>query len=430
MSSAMRAIGRVRVGCILLVSAAACDRGPRFQSGQHVGDDIVVRWDNPDFTEVGITLAPATTKWNGVMERTVDATPAGVVIGNGDFRVRTDLGDGPAMSSGVSVFASVREEELSARPDADGHFGSAGPSSVVDLVAHGLRVGHTPLAVRMAQIEPNRSFPAPFTTSRVRLDTSVALVPIEAVVVFHEKDAGGHFDGGTESQRRTAQLMFWDHSPDVQTTNITDGQFGEITSAQHAMRWVRRDGNGRYGVATQMAPDAVWQRCGVQFRVVNYIELQVPHRNVRPAEGDADGDPDRFWPTGTVDDAPLRENVGLAKRDPRHMEGTVTVVFMDRVSFPDAPEVGRALAGNGAIGVSLSDNRSSNGVVGHELGHLSGLRDATGSEKDGAGKPMFDVMVGLGPGVDPTDAECRRMKPWAEGFVGWWTKPHPRPHDP
>lgn len=415
---------KLSTALIALLCIVGCKSGPELQSGTRDWDYINVTWDNPDFTEFGVRLTPASTKWNGVMDRTIEVTPNGVAVGNGDFRLHTIGGDGPAKPNGVSVFASVGDEEIIARPDAQGTYATSKAPGVVDLQAHGLRVGFTPLMTRLFQIEPNHSSPAPFDTTHVRLDPNILLVPIEAVVVFHDKDSQGHLNG-TEQQRRATQLMFWDHIPEVETVNITDGQFGELTTAQHAMPWVRRDKDGRFNVLTQMAPDAVWHRCGVQFRLVNYFEMQVPARNVFPVEGNESADPDRFWQHGTVDDAPLRDNVRRVKDDPRHMEGAVIVVFMQRVSFPDAPEVGRALQREGAIGVSLTDGRSTDGVVGHELGHLTGLRDATGSEKDAAGNPLFNVMIGIGPGVDPTDAECKAIKKWAGSFPKFWTEPHP-----
>src|SRR5258706_10375807 len=227
------------------------------------------------------------------------------------------------------------------------------------------------MLVKLFQIEPNHSTPTVFTTSRVRLDPKVALIPIEAVVVYHDKDSQGLLDLGMESQRLPQQLAFWDHLPTVQTTNITDGQYGELTSAIHAMSWYRRDKNGQYDVGTQTAPDTVWVRCGVQFRLVNYVELQVPTRNVNPVRGNADQDPDRFWPNGTFDDSPLRENVDLARRDRRNRHGTDTGMFMNRMGFPDAPEGGGALMGQFAICFSLGGNRGTDGVGAHEVGHIS-----------------------------------------------------------
>ena len=206
----------------------------------------------------------------------------------------------------------------------------------------------------------------------------------------------GRLNDGMEQQSLPQQLALWDHLSPAQTTNVTDGQFGELTSAIHAMNRYRRDGEAMYGVGTQTAPDTVWARCGVQFRLVNYFELQVPVRNVYPSRGN--GDADRQWPIGTVDDAPLQENADLVKRDPRHIDGAITAIFMGRAGFSDAPETGRALSSRRVIGVSLSETRGTDGIIAHELGHLSGLGDAKGTEKDAAGKPKYDVMVQVGSG--------------------------------
>jgi hypothetical protein len=96
------------------------------------------------------------------------------------------------------------------------------------------------------------------------------------------------------------------------------------------------------------------------------------------------------------------------------MEGPIVAIFMKRVSFEDAPEPGRALTYRQVIGVSLTDGDGTDAAIAHELGHLSGLGDAKGTEKDAAGKPMFDVMVQHGPGVHPTAAECANIRPWAD----------------
>ncbi len=408
-----RLIACLSIGTILI--AYGCGNpGPSVQTGKKVNDDVVVTLDNPDFTELSVGLTPAQTKWNGTMAREIDTTSAGVSNTNGDFVVRTSQGDGPAKSNGVSVLPAVGNEDLWARPDADGHFGSDQSPARVDLQASGLRVGYTPLFVKLFQIEPNHSSPTFFQALRVRLDPDVALVPVEAVVVFHDKDQNGQLNDGMEQQALPQQLALWDHLSPAQTSNITDGQFGELTSAIHAMRRYRRDAESMYRVGTQTAPDTVWAVCGVQFRLVNYFELQVPIRNVYPSRGN--GDADRQWPIGTFDDAPLEENADLVKRDPRHMDGPITAIFMGRAGFSDAPETGRALVSRNVIGVSLAETRGTDAIIAHELGHLSGLGDAKGTEKDAAGKPKFDVMVQVGPGVHPTEAECAGIKQWAENF--------------
>jgi hypothetical protein len=307
-----RLVACLSIGTFLIAYGCG-NSGPSVQTGKKVNDDMVVMLDNPDFTESAVKLAPAQTKWNGTMAREIDTTSGGVSVTNGDFVVRTWQGDGPAKSNGTSVFPAVGNEDLWARPDADGHFGSNQPPASVDLQASGLRVGFTPLLVQLFQIEPNHSSATFFQALRVRLDPKVALVPVEAVVVFHDKDQNGQLNDGMEQQTIPQQLALWDHLSPAQTANITDGQFGELTSVTHAMRRYRRDGEGMYRVGTQTAPDTVWAVCGVQFRLVNYFELQVPIRNVYPSRGN--GDADRQWPIGTVDDVPLQENADLVKRD-------------------------------------------------------------------------------------------------------------------
>ncbi len=424
---AKRFLAGLSVG-MFLIAYGCGNSGPSVQTGKKVNDDFVVTLDNPDFTEVGVELTPAKTKWNGTMAREIDATSGGVSVANGDFVVRTWKGDGPAKSNGTSVFPAVADEDLPARPDADGHYASDQPPARVDFQASGLRIGFKPLLVQLFQIEPNHSSPTFFQASRIRLDPNVALVPVEAVVLFHDKDQNGRLNDGMEQQSLPQQLALWDHLSRAQTTNGTDGQFGELTSAIHVMNRYRRDGEAMYRVGTQTAPDTVWARCGVQFRLVNYFELQVPVRNVYPSRGN--GDADRQWPIGTVDDVPLQENADLVKRDPRHMDGPITAIFMGRAGFSDATEAGRALSSRRVIGVSLSENRGTDGIIAHELGHLSGLGDAKGTEKDAAGKPKYDVMVQVGPGVHPTEAECLGIKKWAGTFKKFFDAPPKDPHQP
>jgi hypothetical protein len=332
----------------------------------------------------------------------------------GDFIVRMSRGDGPAKSNGTSVYPAVANEDLPASPDADGHYASDQAPATADLQVNGLRVGHNVLIAQLFQIEPNHSSPTVFSGTRVRLDPSVSLVPVEAVVLFETKDGGGRLNNGMEQQRLPQQLALWDHLPAVETINITDGQYGELTSVTHKMQRYRRDANGVFSVGTQASPDTVWQTCGVQFRLVNYFELQVPLRNVFPVRGN--GDENSHWPIGTNDDAPVQDNASRVKRDPRHMDGTVTAIFMGRAAFSDAKEVMRALPSQGVIGVSLIETRSSDGAIAHELGHLSGLRDADGTEKDSAGTLLYDVMIQTGPGTTPTATECLLMSKWAPSY--------------
>lgn len=192
----------------------------------------------------------------------------------------------------------------------------------------------------------------------------------------------------------------------------------------HAMERHRRDADGVFRIGTQASPDTAWRNCRVQFRLVNYFEMQVPLRNVFPSRGN--GDAEAQWPIGTNDDAPVEDNADRVKRDPRHMEGTVTAIFMGRAAFNDAIEVMRALPSRGVIAVSLAESRSSDGAIAHELGHLSGLRDANGTEKDSSGKLLYNVMVQTGPGIVPTDAECKLMNEWAAPFKKFFdSQPQP-----
>jgi hypothetical protein len=420
-----------RSGRGLIIACAACQPQVRIETGNPAaGGELafVSSIDNPDLTVTDVPLKVVPTQWNGPMPVEIQVTNSGHMVANGDFMVVTANGDGPALGNETSGYASVNDEELPARPDAEGTYTAPNSPARVELVSEGLRLGYNWLNAQLVQVRPNHSRDYDFPNPRLSLDPNVALVPVEAVVVFHSKDADGKMENGMSQQGLIPQLAFWDRVPFPEKTVFTDGTAGEIKSVQNAMAWHRRDAAGQYRIGTQAAPDTVWDKCGVQFRLVNYFELQVPLRNVFPARGNDQADANRFWPIGTVDDAPLRENHRLATSDPRHWDGTVTVIFMGRVGFNDAPEVGRALIGLSSIGVSLNDGGSSDGVVAHELGHLSGLRDADGDEKDAQGNPKYDVMVGLGPGTEPTPAECAAMKRWADGHRDFWNHPPPRPH--
>src|SRR6478609_1265831 len=103
-------------GGLLILFGSGCDSGPSVQTGKKVADDVVVTIDNPDFLQSGVNLPPSQTKWNGPMAREIDTSPNGVAVSNGDFVVRTSQGDGAAKSNGVSVFPSVGNEDLWARP--------------------------------------------------------------------------------------------------------------------------------------------------------------------------------------------------------------------------------------------------------------------------------------------------------------------------
>jgi hypothetical protein len=57
------------------------------------------------------------------------------------------------------------------------------------------------------------------------------------------------------------------------------------------------------------------------------------------------------------------------------------------------------------------------------------MGDAQAPGKDANGKPLWDVMLGVGPGIDPTDNECKSMKQWADRRIKFWMEPHSNPHD-
>ena len=62
-----------------LIAYRCGNSGPSVQTGKKVNDDLVVTLDNPDFTELGVELTPAQTRWNGTMAREIDATSGGTV---------------------------------------------------------------------------------------------------------------------------------------------------------------------------------------------------------------------------------------------------------------------------------------------------------------------------------------------------------------
>jgi hypothetical protein len=404
---------------------SACDPAAFVEASTPTDAGFISSIDNPDFVQTKVDLKPVSTQWNGTMSFEIQVTSSGHQISNGDLRVITFNGDGPALPNRVSGFGSVTDERLAARPDMEGVYSSSTPPARVDLHTQGLRLGYTPMNVQLARVQPNGALQLnEFGAPRVSLDPNVRLVPVQAVVTYHTINGDGELGEGMDRQALPHQLAFWDRVPSPDIAIITDGSYGEITSAIWPMEWYRRDAAGQYLVQTQAAPDTIWDKCGVQFRLVNYFALQVPLRNVRPQVGDADADPNRFWPVGSLNDAPSRDNLRLAQEHAKFWDGVVTAIFVDRVGLEPGNEVGRAFRESSTILVSLTDGSGEDGVVGHELGHLSGLGDAGGLDTN------YSVMVSPGPGTEPTPRECARMNEWALNFSPFWQSPPPQdPND-
>ncbi len=105
------------------------------------------------------------------------------------------------------------------------------------------------------------------------------LVPVQVFVLTSDQDDNSAWN-------LPKQLAFWDRVPtETSVQRVTDGHFGELTSASHSLaNWVDggEQGPAQARLNERYLPDDVWASCGVQFRLVNFTEIRTTVPNTRP----------------------------------------------------------------------------------------------------------------------------------------------------
>jgi hypothetical protein len=253
---------------------------------------------------------------------------------------------------------------------------------------------------------------------KIELDPSVLLVPVQAVVL--RSPTAPNSGVSLESQ-----LALWDRISTVHHRQNVTHPNGELTSAVRLIRpWIRGGELSPTLVSGWYAPDDVWQACGIQLRLVNYLDIQVGDNVTLPGR------------EGTLE-TPLRTLImPIVEQQPGYIAKIPTVIFTPRCT-PLEAGVGTDLP----LGISLVDrgvacvstNQSSQEVPAHELGHLflgSQLHLSCDSVQTGAGPgDAANLMCPAGGGASLTPQQCSRAREvvskWANFFPRrppWWAR--------
>jgi hypothetical protein len=377
--------------------------------------DYTVTLDNP-LTLTNVALDFVNAQWNGggPVPEEVMASGAGFTSYNVDYTFQTWGGDGPPAGNYTAAIGSV-EDEYYSWPNAVGSWTAGTASSTFAGHGRGIRVGYTPLNVAFQALHPDYSSSVPGNPVTVKLDPNVDLVPFQVVVM-----RSGTFPASTTLNR---QLAFFDQIHLSGTTRFTNGATGELEYTQRSFiappgtplwdqptPWMSRGADGYY-VGSDLTPDSAWASCGIQFRLVNYFEMDRPNKYVLPQIRKLATQPedDDYFAKGTLDDAPCYGNHAAAVADPRYMDDVPLLIFMQRSGFPESLEEGRALSGLATACVKPGAGPT---VIAHEIGHIMDMPDCSGDCSD----PACNMMCSLGGGaMPPTASECSRAKSWATG---------------
>lgn len=223
----------------------------------------------------------------------------------------------------------------------------AGDGAPLNFEVHGARLGYQPQRVRFTRTDADTGASAAATTTFVQLDPSVDLVPIQVVVLYSK-------DHPLLEARLPAQLAFWDQvalSTSYSTSNL--GPLRRYTTrtltptpqrvdVPAGVEFLNRISPvaypGTYVFQNALTPDAQWRDCGVQFRLVNYVEIEVPNKNTAPRRLDVASDNPDFWPTTAAFNSPCAAAGNIADASNLVDTKIPTLIFMKDPTFAtDSP---------------------------------------------------------------------------------------------
>lgn len=356
---------------------------------------IFVDTDNPQIT-TAVRLMTVHADWaNGMVPQELHRHGLQWQFNNGDAVY--SVGGGEADAGPRPVRAGSLNDTAYAWPDAEGDFSGA-TGAVVNLAGR-IRVAYKPLTVHLLISGPKAfatNTPAPFT---VALDPDVLLVPIEVARFFSPSIP-------VDAISMPDQMTLWDQVPSVaadSNTKSIDSGSGELTlTARTWAAWAKLTQEGLYEQSGWISPDSIWGKAKVRFRLVNYIDIQTDNEHAAPTT------------TGLTDDSILRDNHDTLVNHPQHIrdKDVVTVIYMFRIGPPDAPEIGRALLGEGAVGIAAGSTQRDADLA-HEIGHLITGTDAHSTLPN-------NIMNNPGPGTDITPDQAQLARSWAQRFSDFW----------
>jgi hypothetical protein len=365
---------------------------------------VYVGVDNPRLW-TKFTLSSVGTKWNGAMPQELfadeDAGGWKVRFFNMDLNVRVTGGDTPGVSELGDKGADSFSGTLIPWPGRLGHWG-AGDSHQVTLVTGGLRVGRTSLDAQLLVEKPNQAWEEAAFPVRVQLDPNVRLIPVQVLALYSPTRK--------PVTSREEQLALWDRFPTASgPVDVTDGQFGELTSSAWSLQnWIPGGEDGVTSVGGKYSPDDVFAGCGVQFRMVNYVEMQVDEEHLIPTRQDyIDGD------------TPLIETITQFKKSPDYMPEALIAVSTPACRPPGISSGGTqgepGTAPPSLGDTACADNTAGPAVLSHELGHVLGLQHI--ADLGNLMVPAPDTHAGL------TQVQCDIARNRALAFVPFWPQP-------
>ncbi len=340
-----------------------------------------------------------------------------------DFLVEATGGADPANADGTSGAVGSVNDLLYPWPNQAGYWAPVPITADGDVPfdTHAVRLGHTPLTITLVQKLPDMTRRLGALAFDVQLDPSVALVPVEVIVPYT-----AHYP---QTDRRLAfQKVLWDlgsEPTENSEIDIPTSSGSELSTVARSWTppkkpnenwnpnitvWPNRDKTGHYNYSEVYTPDSVWDRCGIQFRMVHYVEFEAPDDSYVVAQ---QGTCDTFG-----DNEPMHRAEGYANAHNLEMPGVpIRVVFMQTCNCPQA--IGIDDEGDGRFngGLVCVGRDAKPFVLSHELGHALGLCEAytgtliPGQCTVGNCPPGYSLMC-ANPG-DPGSKECSTAYPAA-----------------
>ncbi len=312
---------------------------------------VLVDVDNPRIWDRALVIGTTRTP-QGVSFQAIDHL---TVISDGDGRAS----QGGFFAPDTAGSAASINATLTRIPAALGSFGTGPNADRIDLMTAGIRVGHRPVTVTLQDVQSNHVPLSPFATFRMGLNPDVLLVPVQVFVVFSDQ-APGAADGFP----RELALTVFDRGADLETGKwrATDGD-GRVSMITVLLPYVVLDGDTRPAQIRQhVLPDDIWAQCGVQFRLVNYTRIQVPHALAFPPER-----------THTFLQGAVRDLLQEVRGNPAFLDGPLTVIVAPWCSDINQaetgslfPPLGQALVGESALCIRYSSGGT---TLAHEIGH-------------------------------------------------------------
>lgn len=257
----------------------------------------------------------------------------------------------------------------------------------VGLFARGLRVGHRPVTVRLFSRHPNAYEVPEGDPITIKLDPAVLLVPVEVATLYSSTDnLGGpteRLDWATEAfDQRTVEVG--------QVINYNGEHIRTLTN--RTTKVTGPEAGWLYRARTGFTPDSIFARCGVQFRLVNYLEEERPGAEVRNESSTTST-------TSFCNSAnDIVESLG------RHMDGVMNVTRLVRPNNQLAADDGSGTSASVCVGRVTSNAAT----LAHEIGHRAGIGQHCGPISSQCG------LMNASPDILASATDCTAVRTLAQ----------------